>query len=149
MMLCDHATVAEGKLYINGGGWAQTGPVPTPSVIAMLIDVPWDETNMPLSFDLSLHGEDGQPVMQQGPMGPAPIEVDGQFEVGRPAGVAQGTPITVPLAINVQPILLAPGQRFVWELRVGGRTEQDWRLAFSTRQAPPQSSDPTRLPPLN
>jgi hypothetical protein len=87
--------------------------------------------------------------MQQGPMGPVPIQLAGEFEVGRPVGVAQGAPITVPLAINIQPLPLAPGQRFAWELKVGGRTEQDWRLAFSTRQVPPQaSSDPTGLPPL-
>ena len=31
MLLCDHATVAEGKLYINGAGWSVTGPEPSPS----------------------------------------------------------------------------------------------------------------------
>ena len=148
MMLCDHAAVAEGKLYVNGGGWTQTGPAPAPSAIAMLIDVPWDQTNEPLSFNLSLHSADGEAVTQQGPAGQVPIEVGGQFEVGRPVGVAPGTPITVPLAINVQPIPLAPGQRFVWELRVSGSAEKDWRLAFSTRPAP-VSSGPTSLPSLN
>lgn len=147
MMLCDHAAVAEGKLYISGGGWTQTGP-PSPSAIAMLIDVPWDRTNQSISFHLSLHGADGQPVMQQGPLGQVPIEVGGDFEVGRPVGLAQGTPITVPLAINIPPIPLAPGQRYVWELKIDERTQDNWHLAFSTRSAPPTQSDPTALPPL-
>ena len=145
MMLCDHAAVAEGKLYVSGGGWTQTSPTPSPSAIAMLIDVPWDQTNKPLPFHLSLRGAEGQAVMQQGPMGPVPVEVGGEFEVGRPVGVAPGTPITIPLAINIPPIPLAPGQRYRWELTVSGRSEENWHLAFSTRPAP-QPGGPDSLP---
>lgn len=40
MMLADHAEVAEGKLFINGGGWTVTGPGPIPFGIALFIEVP-------------------------------------------------------------------------------------------------------------
>lgn len=146
-MLCDHAVVAEGKLYVNGGGWTFTGPAPSPSAIAILIDVPWNQTNQKVAFALRLNGADGEPVMQPGPMGNMPIEVGGEFEVGRPVGLAQGTPITVPLAINIPPLLLTPGQRFSWDLTIDGESHQDWHLAFSTREIPPSSSSPTNLPP--
>jgi hypothetical protein len=148
MMLCDHAAVAEGKLYVSGGGWSLMGPAPSPSAIALLIDVPWDQTNHKVVFNLSLHGADGDPVMQPGPMGEEmSIQVGGEFEVGRPPGLAPGTPIGVPLAINIPPLLLAPGQRFSWDLKIDGTSQDDWHLAFSTRGIPVPASSPTNLPP--
>jgi hypothetical protein len=44
-ILCDYAVVADGKLYISGGGWNVTGPEPSQSAIALLFEVPWDRTN--------------------------------------------------------------------------------------------------------
>ena len=35
MLLCDGAQVADGKLFVLGGGWSLTGPDPMPSAIAM------------------------------------------------------------------------------------------------------------------
>ena len=35
MILADSAQVADGKLYILGGGWSITGPDPTPSAVAI------------------------------------------------------------------------------------------------------------------
>lgn len=147
MLLCDHAVVAEGKLYISGGGWSQTGPDPSPTAIAMKIDVPWDRTNTPIALRLRLVGADGEPVTQAGPMGPVPIEVGAQLEVGRPPGLAQGTPIDAPMAINLPPFLLPPGQRFSWDLEIDGETNENWHLAFSTRPARQSPSSPTNLPP--
>ncbi|MGH2780595.1 MAG: hypothetical protein ACRDLA_04090 [Thermoleophilaceae bacterium] len=46
MLLADAAQTAEGKLYVLGGGWAITGPDPSPSAVAMYIEVPWDQANM-------------------------------------------------------------------------------------------------------
>ena len=39
MMLADSAQVAGGKLYILGGGWSITGPMPCPSAIAVIVVV--------------------------------------------------------------------------------------------------------------
>ncbi len=136
MLLCDHASVAEGKLYINGGGWSITGPAPTPQGIAIMLSVPWDRANQPINFLLRLLQEDGESVIQQGPAGPTPLEVAGQFEVGRPPGIRPGTPLDVPLATNLPPLPLALGHRFSWELSIDGETREDWHLAFSTRSLP-------------
>ena len=43
MLLCDAAQVADGKLFVLGGGWSLTGPDPMPSAIALKIDVGWHE----------------------------------------------------------------------------------------------------------
>jgi hypothetical protein len=136
MMLADAAQAVEGKLYILGGGWSITGPDPMPSAIAAYIQVPWDRTNVQHQFRLELIDADGNPVALEGPDGDVqPVTIEGAFEVGRPVGVRPGTPIDVPLALNIGPLALAPGGRYEWRLAIDDQTDDDWRLAFSTRPA--------------
>jgi hypothetical protein len=137
MLLADAAQAAEGKLYVLGGGWSVTGPDPSPFAIAMLIQIPWDQANVRHLIRLELLDSDGHPVTGTNTDGNVgPIAVEGQVEVGRPPGVRPGTPLDVPLAMNFGPMPLPPGERFVWQLSVNGRTDEDWRLSFSTRRAP-------------
>jgi len=146
MLLCDYAAVADGKLFVSGGGWTVTGPDPAPSGVALLLEVPWDLANTVVKFQLRLLHEDGQPVTQMGPVGPSAVEIAGEFEVGRPAGLRHGTPLQVPLAINVPPLPLAPGSRFSWDLSLNGEHNADWHLSFDTRQVPP--SEPGVMPDM-
>lgn len=135
MILADSAQVAEGKLFILGGGWSQTGPEPAPSAVGLLIKVPWDQANTKHSLLLELVDSDGNAVEVAGPVGDQPIQVGSEFEVGRPPGMTPGTPIDVSLALNFGPIPLAPGSRYEWRLTIGDRSDETWRLAFSTRPA--------------
>lgn len=137
MMLCDYAVVSESKLYISGGGWSVTGPQPVPSALAIKIDIPWDQTNRPFKIEVALLGQDGQPVLQPGPLGDAPVKIDGDVEVGRPPGVIPGSPIDLPLAFQMGPLSLPAGQRFVWQVSINGSTHEDWNVSFTTRPAPP------------
>jgi hypothetical protein len=101
MLLADAAQVADGKLYVLGGGWDVIGPQIGPTAIAMLMQVPWDQTNRRHRWRLELVDSDGEPVVVPTPMGgQEPITVGGEFEVGRPPGIPPGTPISVPSAIN-------------------------------------------------
>lgn len=136
ILLADHVAVAEGKLYISGGGWSVTGPGPSPSGLALKLDVPWDMTNKVIKFQLRLLKEDGQPLTQPGPFGEQAVEVGGEFEVGRPPGLKPGTTIDVPLAINIPPLPLTPGKRYSWELSIDGHTNAEWHVAFQTRELP-------------
>jgi uncharacterized protein DUF6941 len=136
MMLADAAQAAEGKLYILGGGWSVTGPTPSPSAIALLIQVPWDRTNLEHSFRFDLVDSDGNAVELETDAGvEEPVTFEGSFEVGRPPGVKPGTSIDVPLAINVGPLPLPPGGRYEWRLSINQESHEDWRLPFSTRSA--------------
>src|SRR5215218_6494058 len=137
MMLADAAQAVDGKLYILGGGWSVTGPQPAPSAAALYIQVPWDQTNMKHSFRLELLDSDGEGVTMEGPDAGEAITVSGEFEVGRPAGVKPGIPIDIPLAINIGPLALEPGERYEWRLAIDERTDDDWRLPFSTRAGSP------------
>lgn len=87
MLLADSAQAVSGKLYILGGGWSITGPQPSPSAIALKIDVPWHQANQRHDFELALFDSDGRSVNVSTPSGEKPVQLKGQFEVGRPAGL--------------------------------------------------------------
>ena len=135
MLLCDAAQVADGKLYILGGGWSLTGPEPMPSAIALKIDVGWNEAEVPHHWELYLEDADGRPVMVDTPDGAQPVEVRGEFQVARPPTVPAGTPADVTMVVNLGPLPLAPGNRFNWRLAIDGSSHADWALAFTTRPA--------------
>lgn len=133
MLLCDSAQVADGKLYVLGGGWSLIGPDPTPTAVAMKVDVDWTEVDRPHHWELFLLDADGQPVVAVGPEGPQAIEVRGDFEVSRPDAVPPGSPVDVALALNFGPLPLAPGNRYSWRLVIDGESREDWALPFTTR----------------
>jgi hypothetical protein len=132
LLLCDYAQVAGGKLTAVGAGWTFTSPVTTHAV-GILLDVPWDQANLRMSWQIELRDADGHQVTQDGPQGAVPIQVGGEVEVGRPAGTPPGTPIPVAIAIPVHGIALKPGSRYAWEFSVDGQTRDDWVLRFGTR----------------
>ncbi len=135
LLLADAAQEVGGKLYILGGGWSITGPDPTPSALAIKIEVPWVETNRKHEIILSLLDEDYRPVL----IGDKPVEIRGQFEVGRPPGLPAGIPIDAALAVNISPLPLQAGRRYVWKLSIDEETKEDWSVGFITRtQRPPQ-----------
>ena len=129
LLLADSAQAVDGKLYILGGGWSIIGPDPTPMAIAVKIDVPWDQTNRRHAWKLALLDSDWRPVTAE----EREIEIGGEFEVGRPVWTKPGTPIDLPLAINISSLPLEPDTRYVWRLSIDGHSDEDWGLAFSTR----------------
>ena len=54
-----------------------------------------------------------------------------------PAGIPEGSPIDVALAVNLGPIPLEPGTRFAWRLVIDGESLPGASLAFTTRPRPP------------
>ena len=135
MLLCDAAQVADGKLFVLGGGWSITGPTMGPSAIALKLEVPWDQTNVQHHWELYLVDADGRPLTVQTDDGQQAIEVRGDFEVGRPPGLPMGSPLDVPIAVNLPPLPVEPGERYEWRLTVDGETNDDWAVAFTTLSA--------------
>ncbi len=133
MLLCDAAQVADGKLYILGGGWSMTGPDPVPSAVALKIDVDWHEAETSHHWELFLEDADGRPVMMETADGLQPVEVRGEFTVSQPQGIPEGSPIDVALAVNLGPIPLQPGTRFAWRLTIDGESLPGASLGFTTR----------------
>src|ERR1700750_1333206 len=134
MMLASHAQVADGKLFISGGGWSVCGPGPVACGVAVLFHIPWQHTNEKIAFTLKLLDEDGSAVT---PPGPREARPGAQFERGRPAGLAPGTEINVPVAFNTV-LQLSAGGRYTWVLEIDGQGDEEWRVLFRTRDAAPR-----------
>src|SRR4051812_24732126 len=114
MLLADSAQVAEGKLYLLGGGWDRTLPG-HPSAVAVHVRVSWDLTNRQHHLRLELLDHDGQLVEGPAPDGqPVPVRIEGDFEVGRPPGTPQGMDIGIPLAFNIAPLAVEAGRQYTW-----------------------------------
>ena len=115
MLLCDHAQVANEKLYVLGGGWKQVAfpDTPIPIALAVLLEVPWTATNERHELLMKLVDEDGQPVS----MMDMPVESGGQFEVGRPPGIKPGSELNQPMVFKFDGLALAQGG-YVFELSV-------------------------------
>ena len=136
MILCDAAQLADGKLFIMGGGWNVMGPDPVPTAIAVKLDVGWHETEDLHHWELYLEDADGRPVPVVTPEGEQPVEARGEFRTGRPADLPEGSPVGVSFVVNIGPLPLPPASRFSWRLVVDGEAEPDWELSFFTAQRP-------------
>jgi hypothetical protein len=114
LLLCDAAQVSNGKLFVLGGGWNMlAADTPANVALAILIAVPWDQTNKQITVEAKLMTEDGEPVRVNGQV----VEALGQMEVGRPAGVKPGTDMNAPLAIPFNGLALPVGG-YRWEIWV-------------------------------
>lgn len=140
MMLADSAQVADGKLYILGGGWSVCGPQPTPTAVAIKVAVDAHEFDQAHHWELFLEDADGQLVQFDTPEGPQTIEIRGDFSAIEPVGVPAGTPVDVPLAVNLGPIPLPPGARYSWRIVIDGESLPGSTASFSIR---PMSEDVT------
>ena len=133
MLLADAAQVADGKLYVLGGGLTLIGPRPQTVAVAMRIELPWDRANIPHQWRLDLYDEDGRLVA----VNDKPVQIQGRVEAGRPAGMRPGNPLAVALAINISQLGVPPGRGYAFQLSIEGQTRPEWRLVFASRPARP------------
>ena len=112
LILADHAEVANGKMYLMGGGWSRFQPPAYPAVmrygIALALRVPYLDTERPHHLVVRIVDADGGDV----------IRVEADVETGRPPGM-QGEDQFVPFAINGTTELQGP-RDFVVEASVDG-----------------------------
>jgi len=131
LLLCDHAQEVAGKLYVLGGGWSIYRGSPVTMALAVKISVPWDAANIPHAFSARLVTEDGADTALTGPEGEpvvTPIQFEGQFEAGRPAGVPPGIELDAPFAVNIAGLPLPVG-RYEWTVAIDGDLVD--RVAFT------------------
>ena len=99
-----------------GAGWSMTR-TPTSHALAVLMKIPWDRANEPISLIVQLLDTDGHPAELLTPTEVIPA-IQSKVEVGRPAGVAPGSLLDASFVLNVPPLPLAPG-RYEWRLEIG------------------------------
>ena len=108
LLLCDAAQVAEAKLYVLGGGWDRVTlpsyPVTLPAGIAIGVRVEWTETNR--KHKLLVRGLTTDADREL-------FRAEGEFEVGRPAGIPHGMSQLFQVAMNVPLQVPEPGSYIV------------------------------------
>jgi hypothetical protein len=128
LILADAAQVADGKLYLLGGGWDRLAVQALPAMqmagIAVGVLVPWAETNTPRSLTLTVEDDDGGTVVP-------PLTV--RVEVGRPPGLPAGAEQRVMVALNAQLALPRLGGYVITAALEGGAQR---RLRFGVVQGP-------------
>ena len=130
MLLCDAAQAIGGKLYVLGGGWSHIlqPNVPVNMALAVKVEVPWDRANEQHRLVARLLTADAEPVEING----QPVVTEGTFEVGRPAGLAPGSPLDAVFALSFTGLAL-DANLYVWELEIDG--EPGARTVFRVGQA--------------
>jgi Family of unknown function (DUF6941) len=89
LILANHVEQVNGLLYISGGGWTdhhrriiKGGPPPLSHLgIALVIAVPWHETNRQHSVSIEIRHEDAEEAL---------VGLNATFNVGRPPTLRPG-----------------------------------------------------------
>jgi hypothetical protein len=139
IMLADSAQAVGGKLYVLGGGWNMVrGPVS--SALAVLFTVSWDLANIRHNWRIELVDSDNRAValQQPGTEEPQPVYVEGELEIGRPAGYPPGADLVSPIAVQLGPLPLPQG-RYVWRLLIDGEEPDETARAAFTVMSPQQT----------
>jgi hypothetical protein len=115
LILCDHAEAVNGKLYIMGAAWnlLQAPGAPINIALAIIVKVAWDEADRAHELLAELVTADGETVE----MGGDPVAPHGRFEIGRPPGIKPGSTLNMPLAFNLNGLVLDAGQ-YEWRLTI-------------------------------
>jgi hypothetical protein len=98
LTVANHAEAINGLLYLSGAGWTELyrtvpadGAIPPNHVgVGVAIQVGWGETNQRHQVALRIETADGAVVVQ----------VQGEFELGRPPGLTPGSDLRSVLAFN-------------------------------------------------
>ncbi len=111
-MLADGARVgADGKLYIFGGQWdrifAPTLPTAQKLAFALVVRVEYTEAMKSHQVALVLVDSDGKEVG---------IRIAGHLTSGHPPGIAEGDPVSLPLAIEPPLIPINAYGRYEWKI---------------------------------
>jgi hypothetical protein len=108
LCLANHVEALNGLLYMVGGGWTEHHRPPQQSTgqptishvgIAVMVRIPWNETNRPHRFQVEIQDLDGASFMK----------VEGDLNVGRPPQIMPGTAQHACLAINGELVFARSG----------------------------------------
>jgi hypothetical protein len=130
VMLADAAALADGKLYVHGGGWdvIWTPAVPTthPTLsVVFVIEFEWSETHVDRALRVTLHDEDDKPLN---------VAAAGTLNVGHPPGATHGAPILQPIVLPFAMITFERVGRYYFRIALD-ETELA-RVRFGVRTLP-------------
>lgn len=136
--LSDSVAVAEGKVYVQGGGWnilnSQQFPFRQDRIgIAAVITVPYPATNTVNSLNLWLEDQDGKHLSLGSVMTPdgemrQQMNLTARFTQGRPATLRAGAPQNMPFAANLDNIQFEMPGSYAFVIEIND--EELARLSF-------------------
>lgn len=143
--LADSVVTAEGKLFVQGGGWNAITTMALPARharvgIGMIVRIPYTATNQPHKFELRLEDADGKelalanaPGEGEGDEPKSISKIGGEFNVGRPPNLYPGEEQLLPFAINLDGLFFEQAGAYRFVLEVDGTEVK--RLPFRVSQA--------------
>lgn len=144
MVVADAAIAAEGKHYIHGGGWdtiwAVAFPAVHPSVgVALLVNVPWNETNAPFTLELDVVDADERSIL---PAPPGPL--GGPMTVGRPANAVPGNALRVALTFTLNGLAFPAAGDYAFVAKINGEVGARFtiHMAVNASQTHPSMGQP-------
>ena len=131
LCLANHVEVQNGLLYISGGGWTEHRRVPkrpdgqptgSRLGIAVIVKIPWNETNRPQHFKIEVQAMDATSSL---------AKLEGDLNTGRPPNLTPGSVQYFSLAAMLDVVFPEagsyvlrgslnddPGSLKTWEFRV-------------------------------
>jgi len=133
LILANHAEVRDGLLNLLGGGWTdhwrRIGPGGPPNShfgIGVGVRIDWNDTNRPHHITLRFETSDGKTV----------AKIEGDMEVGRPAGLQPGSSQLAALAFNLDTRWPSAGT-FRVTARLGDKAETEKEVTFRVHDQQP------------
>ncbi len=153
-VLANHAEAQNNLLYVAGAGIDRSvipAGLPAPwsvsLAVAILVMVPWTQTNQQHTLDIALIDADGHAV--QIPTGPdtfAPFTAQMAFNVGRPPLLEVGEDQTVALAVNVPMLPLSVLGQYRFVVSIDGTPMEELPFRLVNPPGMTIGSGPTALP---
>jgi hypothetical protein len=133
------AQVDGNNLTVIGAGWTVRDPEPGGgAAVGVMVYVPRELEGTEINARLELlYDSSGEPVLVEFPdmdEGERPLVVDGSVEATGRRDIK--TPLAAPLAVNLPPFRLPPGEEFRWQLFLNDETRDDWSVRFRTTPPP-------------
>lgn len=134
MVLADHAQIADNKLFIAGDGWTDmTGAVPF--ALALVIEVPIEQTGTSHMLQIDLIDSQGQPALMPTANGMQPVHHEITMDIEKPEDAPVTASFVNPFVFKSGPMPVAPAD-YEWRLLVDGEARENWRLPFHVHAAP-------------
>lgn len=149
-MLCDHAQVEGGKLFVSGAGISLVGappvgpPYPVSVALAALVTIPWTATNQQHTLTIELVSEVGggsseRVAIASGlPPGADPADegkIVAQFTAGRSPIMHAGDDSLMPIAVPLHGLPLPRPGDYFFQFAVNGTPAA--RVSFRLQPAGP------------
>lgn len=128
LILANHVESVNGLLYISGGGWTihnrnvpLGGPPPVSHIgLAIIVAIPWHETNRMHGLVIEFRDEDAQSVI---------ASINAQLNVGRPPTLHPGTIQYPTIGLPMEIVFPHPGGYEI-VARIDGNDGNERRWAF-------------------